>query len=307
MSLSLGVNVSGATNMDFIPGSVETKGGEAFPSGNGGASIRDLLCGNARGFAGGNTEPSRVAIVGTGPGDPDLLTVKALRIMSEAEVVIHDRLIGPRILDFVHPFARRIDVGKAKGEHSATQERINGLMVHHARAGRRVVRLKGGDPFVFGRGGEELEHLHRAGIEADVVPGITAATGCAAATGIPLTHREFSSAVTFVTGHGKAGVDQPDWAGLARLGHTIVIYMGVSTATDIADALIANGMDRNMPVAVVENGTRPDQKTARGAICDLPALIEGHKIVGPAIIIVGEVAALGVMETTSFLSPALAV
>ena len=186
-----------------------------------------------------------------------------------------------------------IDVGKAADGGGASQARINALMVHHARRGRRVVRLKGGDPFVFGRGGEELEHLRCNGIAAAVVPGITAATGCAAATGIPLTHRDCASAVTFVTGHDRDGADcGPDWATLARVRHTLVIYMGLAAAGGIAGRLVGGGMDASTPVAVVENGTRPGQRLITGRLGDLAALVAKHAVGGPALIIVGEVAAL---------------
>lgn len=234
-----------------------------------------------------------VHIVGCGPGDPDLLTVRAVRVIAAADVVLYDRLVGPGVFEHVRPGARRIDVGKAAGRQSASQTRINALMIHHAQRGRRVVRLKGGDPFVFGRGGEELEVLRRAGIEAAVVPGITAATGCAAATGIPLTHRDFASAVTFVTGHDREGADGgPDWATLARVRHTLVIYMGLAAAGTIADRLVGGGMDGATPVAVIENGTRPEQRLVTGRLGDLAALVTDNAVTGPALIIIGEVAAL---------------
>lgn len=233
-----------------------------------------------------------VHIVGCGPGDPELLTVRAARLIAAAEVVLYDRLVGPGVLDLVRSGARLIDVGKAAGRPSASQARINALMVHHARTGRRVVRLKGGDPFVFGRGGEELDHLRSAGIAAEVVPGITAATGCAAAAGIPLTHREMASAVTFVTGHDRDGADGgPDWATLARVRHTLVVYMGVGAAGAIAGRLVAGGMAPDTPVAVVENGTRPDQRVIRGTVAGLAGLVAEHAVAGPALIIIGQVAA----------------
>jgi len=234
----------------------------------------------------------RVRIVGCGPGDPDLLTVRAARAIAAADVVLHDRLVGPGVLDLARPGARRIDVGKTGGGPGTSQARINALMVLHARSGRRVVRLKGGDPFVFGRGGEELEYLRRNGIAAEVVPGITAATGCAAATGIPLTHRDLASAVTFVTGHDRDGADGgPDWAALARVRHTLVVYMGLAAAADIATRLIGGGMDAATPVAVVENGTRPEQRLVIGRLADLGDLVADNAVSGPALIIIGEVAA----------------
>jgi uroporphyrin-III C-methyltransferase / precorrin-2 dehydrogenase / sirohydrochlorin ferrochelatase len=238
-----------------------------------------------------------VAIVGTGPGDPDLLTLRALRQMQQADVVIHDRLIGPEILDYVRRDAERLYVGKTKGSHSKTQDEINALMLAHARAGRRVVRLKGGDPFVFGRGGEELAYLRSHGVDVELVPGITAATGCAAAAGIPLTHRDAAQAAVFVTGHAKDGEPDLDWSALARLRQTLVIYMGVSTAGRIAARLIEHGVAPTTPVAVVENGTRPDQQVAAGSLAGLEALIRDNGIDGPAVIIVGEVVRLAGIAT----------
>jgi uroporphyrin-III C-methyltransferase/precorrin-2 dehydrogenase/sirohydrochlorin ferrochelatase len=230
-----------------------------------------------------------VHIVGAGPGDPDLLTLRALRLMQQADVVVYDKLVGPEILDYARRDAERIYVGKSKGNHARTQDQINELLVVHARTGKRVLRLKGGDPFIFGRGGEEREHLRRAGVRVEVVPGITAATGCAAATGIPLTHRDHAAAATFVTGHGRNGEPDLDWAALARIRHTLVIYMGVSTAGRTAARLIEHGMAPDTPVAVVENGTLESQKTAIGTLAHLGALVAEHGIAGPAIIVVGEV------------------
>lgn len=237
-----------------------------------------------------------VHLVGAGPGDPDLLTVRAARLLAAAEVVIHDRLVDARILDLASPSARRIDVGKAADGGGAAQARINALMVFHARAGRRVVRLKGGDPFVFGRGGEEVEHLHAAGVEAVVVPGITAASGCAASARIPLTHRAISSAVTLVTGHGREGGDDPGWAALARLEHTLVVYMGVGAAGRIAARLMAGGRTPSTPVAIIENGTRPEERVVRGRLDGLAALIATHAIRNPALIVIGDVAAVETRE-----------
>jgi uroporphyrin-III C-methyltransferase/precorrin-2 dehydrogenase/sirohydrochlorin ferrochelatase len=230
-----------------------------------------------------------VHIVGAGPGDPDLLTLRALKVLRQADVVIHDRLIGPEILDFARPGAERIYVGKAKSDHSRPQAEINALMAHHAAQGRRVVRLKGGDPFVFGRGGEEMAYLLSREIRVEVVPGITAATGCAAFAGIPLTHRDHATAVTFISGHAKDGDPDLDWVGLATGRQTIVVYMGVSTAGNIARRLIGNGMAPSTPVAVVENGTLPSQKTVTGTLLKLEYLIEQHGIAGPALIIIGDV------------------
>lgn len=234
-----------------------------------------------------------VYIVGAGPGDPDLLTFKALRAMQAADVVVYDRLIGDDILDYVRRDAERIYVGKASSNHARTQDEINALLVEHAKAGRIVVRLKGGDPFVFGRGGEELVCLQRAGVAVEIVPGITAAVGCAAAAGLPLTHRDFAAGVTFVTGHGK-GDNEPDldWASLAASRQTIVVYMGVATAGTIGARLIAHGLDPRTPAAVIENGTRPEQIVACGTVATLAETVRRRGITGPALLVIGEVVAL---------------
>ncbi len=239
----------------------------------------------------------RVHLVGAGPGDPELLTLRAARRLQEADVVVYDKLVGPEILEYARPEADRIYVGKSKGNHSRSQTEINALMAHHAAQGKIVVRLKGGDPFVFGRGGEEMESLLALGIPVDVVPGITAATGCAAAAGIPLTHRDHAGAVTFVSGHAKDGEPALDWAGLARAKQTLVIYMGVSTAGRIADRLIAHGMDPHIPVAVIENGTLPSQKLASGSLGEIETLIAEHRITGPALLVIGSVVGLATAAT----------
>ncbi len=233
-----------------------------------------------------------VHLVGAGPGDPELLTLKALRVMQDADVVFYDKLVDARVLDLVRRDAERIFVGKARGDHSVPQRDIEAWMIEAARAGRRVVRLKGGDPFIFGRGGEELEALKRAGVAAFVVPGVTAALGCAAEAGVALTHREHAQAVTFVTGHAKNGkAPDLDWRALAAPGHTIVVYMGVDTAPIIARELIAAGRDPKTPVLVVENGTTEKVKRVAGALDTLAQrMIEGE-IFGPAVLIIGETAA----------------
>ncbi len=230
-----------------------------------------------------------VTLVGAGPGDPDLLTFRALRSMQQADLVVYDRLVGAEILDYARRDAERVYVGKAKGGHG--QEWINALMVREAKAGKRVVRLKGGDPFIFGRGGEELEYLRRHGVPVEVVPGVTAAAGCAAAAGFPLTHRDHASAITLISGHGKdGGLPDLDWAALARARHTLVIYMGRSTAGSIAGRLIDHGMAPTTPAAIIENGTRPEQKVAVGDVAGLEHLIAAAGISGPALIVIGEVA-----------------
>jgi uroporphyrin-III C-methyltransferase / precorrin-2 dehydrogenase / sirohydrochlorin ferrochelatase len=236
-----------------------------------------------------------VAIVGAGPGDPDLLTLKALAALQSADVVVYDRLVGPEILDRARRDAARIYVGKAKGDHAADQAEINALLLDHARAGRRVVRLKGGDPFIFGRGGEEVEFLRGHGIAVELVPGITAATASAASAGIPLTHRGLASAVTLVTGHGAtddSGEPEVDWAALAGSNHTLAIYMGLSTAGRVAARLIAAGRAPTTPVAVVSRATLPDQRIETGRLDELERLVRDRAIEGPALILIGEVVAL---------------
>lgn len=234
-----------------------------------------------------------VALVGAGPGDPDLLTVKAARLIGEAEVIFADRLVGKDILKLASAGAQIVPVGKSKGEHSVPQDEIHARMIAAARAGKRVVRLKGGDPFIFGRGGEEVEALRAAGIPVEVVPGISAAMGCAAAAQIPLTHRDAAQAVTFVTGHARLG-EEPDldWVSLARTNQTVVVYMGVGTAGTIAARLIAAGRDAATPVAVIENGTRPDSISAFGPLREVSEIIQQAGIQGPALLIIGEVVAL---------------
>lgn len=233
-----------------------------------------------------------VHLVGAGPGDPELLTLKALRALQDADIVFHDKLVDARVLDLIRRDAERVFVGKARGEHAVPQREIEARLIEEARKGKRVVRLKGGDPFVFGRGGEELQALRAAGVEAHVVPGITAALGCAAEAGVPLTHRDHAQAVTFVTGHAKSGAPDLDWASLANAKQTVVVYMGVDTAAHTASNLIAAGRAASTPVLVIENGTTPQAKRVRGALHDLPALIARCGILGPAILIIGEVAAL---------------
>ena len=233
-----------------------------------------------------------VHIVGAGPGDPDLLTLRALQLLQRADIVFHDELVGPEILDYARREAERVNVGKQKGKPSVPQRAINEALLAAARAGRRVVRLKGGDPFVFGRGGEEAEFLERHGIPVVAVPGITAALGCAAAAGIPLTHRDHASAVTFVTGHGRDGAPPADWKGLAREDRTIVVYMGLTAAGEVSSRLIADGLAPSTPAAIVVRGTRRDQAVALGTLAELPALARRHEGEGPALIIVGKVAAL---------------
>jgi uroporphyrin-III C-methyltransferase / precorrin-2 dehydrogenase / sirohydrochlorin ferrochelatase len=234
-----------------------------------------------------------VQIVGAGPGDPELLTLKALRLIQEADIVYYDRLVSAEILALIRRDAARVPVGKSKGDHSVPQDEIETKMIASAMSGLRVVRLKGGDPFIFGRGGEEVDAVRAAGIDVSVVPGISAALGCAASALIPLTHRDHAQSLTFVTGHAKAGgVPALDWIGLARGQQTVVVFMGVGTAGVIAERLIEAGRAPQTPVAVIENGTRTDEVKAFGILEELPRLIVAHAILGPALLIIGDVAAL---------------
>ncbi len=236
-------------------------------------------------------EAGTVFLVGAGPGDPDLLTVRAARLIATAEVIVHDGLVGEGVLALAPATAEMISVAKKRDRHSVPQEGINALLVEHARAGRNVVRLKGGDPFIFGRGGEELEACRVAGITVEVVPGISAAMGCAAAANLPLTHRDVASAVTFVAGQCK-GLSDQNWAGLAGAGRTLVIYMGVATADDIADKLMADGLSPDTPVVVLENGTLPEQRALRTLLADLGDMVHREDVRSPAVIVVGNVAGL---------------
>lgn len=259
------------------------------------AGIRAELEDALEAFVSGATAAGIVHIVGAGPGDPELLTLKAFRLIQEADVVFHDRLVSDEIMDLVRRDADRVPVGKSKGDHSVPQPQIHELIIAAAREGKSVVRLKGGDPFIFGRGGEELEALQAAGVKAQVVPGISSALGCAASAGLPLTHRDHAQALTFVTGHAKAGgVPDLDWASLARPAQTVVVFMGVGTSAAIAEKLIGAGRAPSTPVAVIENGTRPNEIRVFGSLAELPALIERAGIKGPALLVIGEVAGLPV-------------
>jgi uroporphyrin-III C-methyltransferase/precorrin-2 dehydrogenase/sirohydrochlorin ferrochelatase len=233
----------------------------------------------------------RVSLVGAGPGNLDLLTLRACRALQDADVVIHDRLVGGDIVEIARRDARIIDVGKTPGRHKQSQDEINALMVHHAHQGRHVVRLKGGDPFVFGRGGEETEYLARHGVAFEIVPGVTAATAAAAAANIPLTMRGVTGAVTFVTGHGADGQATPDWAALAASGQTLAIYMGVTQAPVIAEQLIEAGMAPSLPVAVIEKASLPGERVITITLGAFVALMRAEGVTGPAIILIGEVAA----------------
>ncbi|WP_219895282.1 uroporphyrinogen-III C-methyltransferase [Aquisediminimonas profunda] len=229
-----------------------------------------------------------VLLVGAGPGDPGLLTVKAAAALGRADLVVHDGLVDDAILALANPQAELLSVAKQRSRHSVPQEQINQILVEAAQAGRTVVRLKCGDPFIFGRGGEEVEACRAAGVAVEVIPGISAAIGCAAEALLPLTHRDASSAVSFVAGQCKGLTDQ-DWSGLAGKGRTLVIYMGVATAEDVADKLMADGVSPAMPVAVLERGTRSGARALRSLLADLGGLMKREAVKSPAIIVVGEV------------------
>ena len=235
-------------------------------------------------------EKGTIYLVGAGPGDPELLTLRAARLLSQADVVVHDGLVSREILALARPGARLVSVAKQRAHHSLPQEEINALLVNEARAGRRVVRLKGGDPLIFGRGGEEAETARACGVPVEFVPGISAANGAAAAAQIALTHRDAASAVSFVAGQCK-GLSDQNWAGLAGKDRTLVIYMGVKTAPQIAEKLMADGLAPDMPLAVIENATRDDQRVLRGPLAALPDLVEAEKVKSPALIVIGAVTA----------------
>ncbi|MBO9883517.1 uroporphyrinogen-III C-methyltransferase [Xanthomonas sp. D-109] len=236
--------------------------------------------------------PGSVTLVGAGPGDPGLLTGNALHALRQADVVLHDRLVSAAILQLIPAGTERIAVGKSADGHSVAQEQIHALLLEHARRGRRVVRLKGGDPFVFGRGGEELEYLRAHGVDYAVVPGITAALACAAYAGIPLTHRDHAQSLRLVTAHCKASLDTLDWAALAQERQTLAVYMGVAGLDTVRTRLLAAGRAAGTPFALVENGSRAEQRVVRGTLADLPDTARVHAVRAPALLILGEVAAL---------------
>ena len=237
-----------------------------------------------------NGKSGTVYLVGAGPGDPDLLTLRAARLVMGASLIVHDGLVDPAVLAMARPAARMISVAKQRARHTLPQDEICALLVREALAGNDVVRLKGGDPFIFGRGGEEAEACRAAGVPVEIVPGVSAANGAAAATGIPLTHRDAASIVSFVAGQCK-GLTEQNWAGLAGKGRTLVIYMGVKTAPQIAEKLMADGLSPDMPVAVVENAARAAMRVLRGPLAGLPDLVARARVKSPALIIIGEVTA----------------
>jgi len=244
-----------------------------------------------------NTQPAKkelgeVYLVGAGPGDPDLLTFKALRLMQQADIVLFDRLVSEPILEMCRRDAQFVNVGKARSNHTVPQEGINQLLVDYAKKGHRVLRLKGGDPFIFGRGGEEIEQLAENGIPFQVVPGITAASGCSSYAGIPLTHRDYAQSVRFVTGHLKNNSTDLPWSELAYTNQTIVFYMGLMGLPIICKELISHGMAKDTPIALVQKGTTPDQKVVIATLSTMVETVKKQEVVAPTLIIVGQVVQL---------------
>ena len=248
-----------------------------------------------------STPQGEVYLVGSGPGDPELLTFRALRLMQRADVVLHDRLVPAGILDLVRRDAERVFVGKKPGDHTLRQEEISQMMIDLARQGKRVLRLKSGDPFVFGRGGEEIEALSSEGIHFQVVPGITAANGCASYAGIPLTHRDHAQSCMFVTGHMKDDRLDLNWQAMVQPSQTLVVYMGLKSLSEFTEQLIAHGSDPKIPAAIVDQGTRDQQKVITGVLEGIPALAADAALAGPAIIIIGNVVTL--REKLSWFKP----
>ena len=231
----------------------------------------------------------RVALIGAGPGDAELITLKGARLLGEADVVIYDNLVSPGVMDLVAPTAERIFVGKMAGNHTLPQEEICELLVAKAREGKRVARLKGGDPFVFGRGGEEMDVLMAAGIPVDIVPGVTAALGAAASFGFPLTHRDYAQSCVFVTGHLKDHTVELDWPALARPGQTVVIYMGVTGLETISRELQAAGLPGDTPAALIYRATWPNERAHKGTLATLPEVARTHQVKPPTLIVIGTV------------------
>lgn len=234
----------------------------------------------------------RVYLVGAGPGDPELLTLRAVRLLQQADVIVYDHLVSSAVLDFVSPTAERIYAGKRRNEHTMRQEQINALLVKLALEGKQVIRLKGGDPFIFGRGGEELQALAKHGIAFEVVPGVTAAAGVSSYAGIPLTHRDCAQSCLFVTGHLKDGTADLDWPSLVRPGQTVVIYMGLGGLPEICRQLIAHGASPGLSIAVVQDGTITTQKVVTGTLTDMPERVARAGLKSPCLTIIGEVVKL---------------
>ena len=255
------------------------------------------------------TGSGRVYLVGAGPGDPELLTRKAERVLREADVILHDRLVSPAILALAGPGPARVYAGKKCGDHHVPQGRTEELLIRYARQGLTVVRLKGGDPFIFGRGGEEQDALRAAGIPCEVVPGVTAALGCAAATGIPLTHRDYARSVLFLTGHDRDGRSPDDWSTLTRRDRTLVVYMGLQPLADFCAGLRANGLPDDWPVAVIAEGTTRQQRVVRGTLRDIADRAAGAGLPSPALTLIGRVVAAAddcaLKRTAAAIAPAV--
>lgn len=237
-------------------------------------------------------QAGHVYLIGAGPGDPELITLRAVRLLSQADVVVYDHLVSTAILEFVPETAQRIYAGKRRNEHTMRQEQINQSLIDLAKQGLRVMRLKGGDPFIFGRGGEEMQELAAHGVAFEVVPGITAASGVASYSGIPLTHRDFAQTCLFVTGHLKNGTSDLDWPALVRPKQTVVIYMGLNALPDICTQLMAHGLPQIHPIGVVQHGTTNQQKVIVGQLSDIADKVTKAKLRSPSLIIVGEVVQL---------------
>lgn len=234
----------------------------------------------------------RVFLVGAGPGDPELLTLRAVRLLQQADVVVYDNLVPTQIMDFVPPAVERIYAGKRRNEHTMRQEEINALLVQLASEGKQVVRLKGGDPFIFGRGGEELQTLAAHGLAFEVVPGVTAASGVSSYSGIPLTHRDYAQTCIFVTGHLKNGTADLDWPSMVRPQQTVVIYMGLGGLPEICRQLVLHGAPATRPVAVVQDGSLPSQKVVTGTLADIAEHVSQAQLKSPCLTLIGEVVKL---------------
>jgi uroporphyrin-III C-methyltransferase len=234
----------------------------------------------------------RVYLVGAGPGDPELLTLRAVRLLQQADVIVYDNLVSDGVLAFVSPKAERIYAGKRRNEHTLRQEQINALLVKLAGEGKQVVRLKGGDPFIFGRGGEELQTLAASGVAFEVVPGVTAASGVSSYAGIPLTHRDYAQCCLFVTGHLKDGTADLDWPSLVRLHQTVVIYMGLSGLPEICRQMVAHGSSPELPIAVVQDGSMPTQKVVTGTLTNMAERVAQAGLKSPCLTIIGDVVKL---------------
>ena len=247
--------------------------------------------------------PGRVYLVGAGPGDPELLTLRAVRLLQQTDVIVYDQLVSSAVLDFVSPSAERIFAGKRRNEHTLRQEQINALLIKLALEGKHVVRLKGGDPFIFGRGGEELQALAKHGIAFEVVPGVTAASGVSSYAGIPLTHRAYAQSCLFVTGHLQDGSADLDWPSLVRPRQTVVIYMGLAGLPEICRQMMAHGASPTLPIAVVQDGSIATQKVVTGTLADMPAQVAAHGLKSPCLTIIGEVVKLH--DSLAWFKPAL--